>query len=201
MFWGRLANLSWRRTLRQKSWICWLNWGTAGGRREGLNFRPRPRTLDYRLVSAIELNSGFLSFVDISRKAVGRPSSTTISRTFIYFTWPEPLPHTFLGGVRGLLRLDLDLWRWLAFRRSGRLWRGLLSRLALGLPLHLATGLPFSFHEDWIEPKKLCVVESCRLGLLCQRKDGVHFERVVFLIHDFSSFTVFLGVCLQTDIY
>ena len=55
IIWGRLANLSWRRTLRQKSWICWLNWGTVEGRKEGLNFRPSPRTLDCRLVSSIEV--------------------------------------------------------------------------------------------------------------------------------------------------
>ena len=54
-------------------------------------------------------------------------------RTFVYFTWPEPLPRMFFDGVWGLLELYLDLWRWLAFQCSRRLRRGLLSCLVLGL--------------------------------------------------------------------
>ena len=77
----------------------------------------------------------------------------------------------FLGGVRGLLRLDLDLWRWLAFRH--------LTRVAVALVIRLTTAFGTGFvillprGVDWTKETLRCRIVSTRFAVPEERRSSL----------------------------
>ena len=168
MFWGWLANLSWRRTLRQKSWICWLNWGTAGGRREGLNFRPRPRTLDYRLVSAIKVkNLEFSEFrgckSNSSRLAIFNNHFSNVCLIYVAWTFASYLFWRCSRFVKArpwpLALVSLSAFGSTLTRVAVALGIGLTTAFGNGFVIFLPRGL------DWTKETLHCRVVSTRFAV------------------------------------
>ena len=81
---------------RQKSLICRSNWSALGGRSEGLNFNPMPRTLDCRSGSCIDVKlwiskfrgnkskSGLLAIYTIQYNLFAFPCEMRLQEIYIH---------------------------------------------------------------------------------------------------------------------